>query len=220
MTFKRTKDAALISVALPGRSLKEEIANSLIHALGVFLAIAGLTLLVLKAAGPLDTAACVVYASALILMFLASTLYHGISNEALKQLFRVLDHSAIYLLIAGTYTPFCLLGLQGAWGWTLFAIEWTLALSGIVLHACNIKALKKIEVAVYLIMGWAVVAGWMPLIRQVNRESIVLLISGGAAYTIGALFYRLKSRPGAHVVWHVFVLAGAVCHWFAVWFLA
>jgi hemolysin III len=152
-------------------------------------------------------------------MFLASTLYHAMPTGTAKQIFRVLDHSAIYLLIAGTYTPFCLLGLGGAGGWTLFGIEWAMAAAGITLHAVNLKAVRKAEVVIYMIMGWAIVASWFKLRTQVPFESLVFLIAGGVLYSLGVIWYSQKNRPGTHVVWHVFVLAGAVCHWFAVWFL-
>lgn len=221
--------ALQLRAPLPCRPLGEEIANSILHGMGAFLAVAGLTLLSVKAAGVLGTpasapstralAAYIVYTLALLMMFLASTLYHALTHEGAKRVFQVLDHSAIYLLIAGTYTPFCLVGLRGAWGWSLFGAEWALAAAGIALHAANNRALKKAEIAVYLVMGWAVVLGWIPLSRNVPFISLVFLAAGGLAYSLGILWYRLKDRAGAHVVWHVFVLAGAVCHWWAIWFL-
>jgi hemolysin III len=153
-------------------------------------------------------------------MFCASTLYHAIQHEGVKRVFRVLDHSAIYFLIAGTYTPFCLLGLRGTGGWVLFSIEWVLAVAGISLHAVNFRPLKRTELGVYILMGWAVVFGWFPLSRALPRESLILLAAGGAAYTLGTLWYSKPHRRGAHVVWHIFVLAGAVCHWWAVWLMS
>jgi hemolysin III len=153
-------------------------------------------------------------------MFLASTLYHAIQHRTAKQVFRILDHSAIYLLIAGTYTPFCLTIIKGAFGWTLFGIEWGLALLGIVLYAVNYKPLKKIEVAVYILMGWAVVVAWKPLHNAIPRTSLILMVAGGIAYTLGTIWYAQKKRRGTHVTWHVFVLAGAICHWFSIWFMS
>jgi hemolysin III len=153
-------------------------------------------------------------------MFLASTLYHAIQHEGAKRVFRILDHSAIYLLIAGTYTPLCLISLRGPWGWSLFGIEWGLAITGIVLYGINYKLLKKAEVAVYLLMGWVLVVGGPRLFRSLPLMSLILLITGGVAYTLGTLWYRKPYRRGAHVTWHVFVLAGAVCHWWAVWFMS
>jgi hemolysin III len=216
------------SSPLPFQTPGEEIANSILHGIGALLAIAGLVLLTLRAngmlggngGGPLAISSYVIYTSSLISMFLASTLYHAIQHEKAKQVFRILDHSAIYLLIAGTYTPFCLFVLKGAFGWTLFGIEWGLAILGIIFYAVNFKFLKKIEVVVYILMGWAIVVGWNPLYKAVPRLSLILMVVGGIAYTLGTIWYAQKIRRGTHVTWHVFVLAGAVCHWFSIWFLS
>lgn len=210
---------------LPFYTIGEEIANSVLHGAGMLAAVAGLVLLNLKTRGifggekeaGLDITAALLFTSAMIAMFLISTLYHAIQHPAAKRVLRILDHSAVYVFIAGTYTPFCLSGLKGTWGWVLFFIEWGLALTGIILYATGSKALKKIEVAVYILMGWAIVAGWVPLVRSVSPKSIALLLGGGVAYTLGTLWYRKKTVRKTHVVWHVFVLAGALCHWFAVW---
>jgi hemolysin III len=203
----------------------EEIANAILHGIGVLAATAGLVLLILKAngtiggrnGGPLTITSYALYTATLILMFLASTLYHAIQHRGAKRVFRILDHSAIYLLIAGTYTPYCLVALRGAWGWSIFGAEWGLAILGIVLYAVNCKALKKIEVAAYILMGWVIIIGWLPLVRSIPRISVVLLILGGVFYTLGTFWYRKKNMRKAHVIWHVFVLAGAVCHWWSVW---
>jgi hemolysin III len=156
----------------------------------------------------------------MIAMFLASTLYHAIQAEGAKRVFRIIDHAAIYLLIAGTYTPLSLLGFRGALGWVYFGLEWTLAAAGICLYAANVRIIKKIELAVYILMGWAVIAGIGPLFRSIPRPSAVFLIAGGAAYTLGTIWYSKPNRRGTHVIWHVFVLAGAILHWWAVWFLS
>jgi hemolysin III len=153
-------------------------------------------------------------------MFLASTLYHAIQAEGAKRVFRVNDHSVIYFLIAGTYTPFSLLGFRGVLGWVYFGIEWGLAAAGISLYAANVKFIKKIELAVYILMGWAVLAGAFRLYQSIPRKSMIFLVIGGIAYTLGTIWYSKPNRRGAHVVWHVFVLAGAVLHWWAVWFLS
>lgn len=213
---------------LPFQTPGEEIANAILHGIGALLAIAGLVLLTLRAnemlggkgGGVLATSSYVIYTASLISMFLASTLYHAIQHETAKQVFRILDHSAIYLLIAGTYTPFCLSVLKGPFGWTLFGIEWGLAILGIIFYAVNFKFLKKIEVLVYVLMGWAIVAGWSSLNKVIPWISLILLIAGGIAYTLGTIWYAQKIRRGAHVTWHVFVLAGAVCHWWSIWFLS
>jgi hemolysin III len=213
---------------LPFQTPGEEIANSILHGIGALLAIAGLVLLTLRAngllggkgGGSLAISSYVIYTASLICMFLASTLYHAIQHEMAKQVFRIIDHSAIYLLIAGTYTPLCISVLKGPFGWTLFGIEWGLAALGIIFYAANFKFIKKIEVLVYILMGWAIIVGWTPLYRTIPRTSLIFLVVGGIAYTLGTIWYAQKIRRGTHVTWHVFVLAGAVCHWFSIWFLS
>jgi hemolysin III len=170
--------------------------------------------------GPLVQTAYVVFTAAMAVMFLASTLYHAIQHEGAKRVFRILDHGAIYLLIAGTYTPFCLLGLKGAWGWAFFGSEWALAIAGITLYAANWKFLKKAELAIYILMSWAIVAGWAPLTKTLRPVSLILLIAGGVFYTMGTFWYSKPQKRGTHVAWHVFVLGGAACHWASVWFLS
>jgi hemolysin III len=155
----------------------------------------------------------------MIAMFLISTLYHAIQHHGAKRVLRRLDHSVIFVFIAGTYSPICLIGLQGAWGWSLFAVEWSLALLGITLNILDHKALKKLELAAYIMMGWAIVVGCIPLVQSVPIQSIVLLIAGGISYTLGTIWYRRKHVRLTHVVWHVFVLIGTICHWFSVWYL-
>jgi len=155
----------------------------------------------------------------MILMFLMSTLYHAIQHEGAKRVFRKLDHCAIFIFIAGTYTPFCLIGLRGAWGWSIFAFEWAMAILGIVFHSVGLKSFKKFEVAAYILMGWAIIAGFIPLIRSIPVISIIFLFAGGAAYTLGVIWYRMKNLVMGHITWHVFVIIGTVCHWFSIWFM-
>jgi hemolysin III len=213
---------------LPFQTIGEEIANSILHGIGVLLATVGLVLLALRAngliggrgGGSLAISSYVIYTATMICMFLASTLYHAIQHKTAKQVLRILDHSAIYLLIAGTYTPFCLTVLQGTFGLILFCAEWGLAVLGIVLHAMNYKPLKKIEVAVYILMGWAIIFSWNTLYKALPRTSIILMVAGGVLYTLGTIWYAQKKRRGTHVVWHVFVLAGALCHWWSIWFMS
>ncbi|WP_010256171.1 PAQR family membrane homeostasis protein TrhA [Treponema primitia] len=212
---------------LPFQTLGEEIANAVLHGLGALLAVVGLVLLVLRGKGYLGIAAAetktvvayVIFTAAMICMFLASTLYHAVQHTGAKRILRILDHSAIYLFIAGSYTPFCLVGLKGAWGWAIFGAEWALAAAGISLHAVNYRPLKKLELVVYILMGWAIVIATVPLVRSISRLSLILLAAGGVAYTLGALFYRKHEVRGAHVTWHAFVLAGAFCHWLSIWWL-
>ena len=208
-------------------AISEEIASSILHGMGTLAATAGLVLLALKStgilggqrAGRLDIAATLLFAATMIAMFLISTLYHAIQHTGAKKILRRLDHSVIFIFIAGTYSPFCLIGLRGAWGWSIFAVEWFFALLGITLNIIDNKAFRKFEVASYIIMGWAIIAGCVPLFRSVPILSIVLLVAGGAAYTLGTLWYRKKNIIGTHAVWHVFVLIGTVCHWFSLWYL-
>jgi hemolysin III len=211
----------------PFYTIGEEIANSVLHGIGALAAITGLVFFNLKNTGFLggqraanmDIVATVLFTATMIGMFLISTLYHAIQHQSVKSIFRKLDHSVIFIFIAGTYTPICLSGLRGAWGWSLFAVEWALALTGIILNILDSKTLKKIETTVYIMMGWAIVIGLVPLVHRVPVITIILLLAGGAAYTLGAVFYKKKSIKHTHVIWHAFVIIGAVCHWFSVWHL-
>jgi hemolysin III len=207
-------------------TIGEEIAHSVLHGIGVMLAVAGLVLLTLKGAGYLSDGAgsglavvsYIVFTVGMILTFLASTLYHAIQHIEAKRIFRILDHGAIYLLIAGTYTPISLLVLGGMRGWVLFAIEWGLAITGIILYSMNVKFIKKIEIGLYAVMGWAI-AAYIPVLAPfVSMLSLVLLFSGGVAYTLGIIWYAMKKR-GSHVVWHIFVLLGALGQWLAIWLM-
>lgn len=213
---------------LPFQTPGEEIANSVLHGLGILLAVAGLVLLVLRssgylggtAAGPLAVTSYVIYSAMLILMFLLSTLFHAIQHEGAKRVFQVLDHSAVYLLIAGTYTPFSLLGLGGALGWIYFGIEWGLAITGIVLYSVKRDAVMRIIVAVYILMGWAIVLVIHLLWSRIPRVSFFLLLGGGIIYTMGTFWYLRRHRRVSHVIWHVFAVGGAFCHWFSLWFMS
>jgi hemolysin III len=208
-------------------TIGEEIANSILHGIGVMLAIAGLVLLTLKGTGYLSNSggsslavvSYIVFTVGMILTFLASTLYHAIQNIEVKRVFRVLDHSAIYLLIAGTYTPISLLALGGTQGWILFGIEWGLAVTGITLYSMNVKFIKKIEIGLYVVMGWAVAVYASPLWSSISTLSFILIFSGGLAYTLGIFWYARKKHRGSHAIWHVFVLLGAAGHWLAIWFM-
>jgi hemolysin III len=213
--------------ALSTYTIGEEIANSVLHGIGTLLAIAGLVILILKTRGVLggdradnlDIAAVLIFTASMIGMYLISTLYHAIQHQGVKRIFRRLDHSVIFVFIAATYSPICLSGLKGAWGWSLFAFQWVFAAIGVTLNALGSKNLKKIEIAAYIMMGWAIIAGFVPLIRSVPVQTVILLLSGGAAYTLGIIWYRKKTVKFTHAVWHVFVLAGTICHWFAIWYI-
>ena len=230
MNPRENKKLAGIPSPLPFQTPGEEIANSILHGLGILLAVAGLVLLVLRSKGYLGGAAetggktaiaCyLVFSVTLILMFLASTLYHAIQHEGAKRVFQILDHSAVYLLIAGTYTPFSLLGLSGAWGWAYFGAAWTLAMCGVVLYSVNWKVIRRVELAVYIVMGWAIAAGLHRLWIRIPRISFVLLLGGGILYTMGTFWYRRRHRRVSHVIWHVHVVSAATCHWLSLWFMS
>ena len=202
-----------------GYSPREEIVHSAIHGVGILLSIAGLIALIVVArrtGDPWHVLACAVYGATLILLYLASTLYHCIPSPRVKPTLRVLDHSAIYLLIAGTYTPFTLISLRGPWGWTLFGLVWGMALLGIVLKVAAIGRFRWLSMVLYLAMGWLVLVALEPLRLAVAHEGVVLLFLGGISYTVGTLFYGWRRLPYHHAVWHAFVLAGSVLHFFAV----
>jgi hemolysin III len=199
--------------------VREEIAHSAIHGFGIALSIVGLIALVVTALRTGDAgtvAASVVYGITLFLLYLASTLYHSIPNPRAKRILRILDHSAIYLLIAGTYTPFTLISLRGPWGFTLFGLVWGLAILGITLKVAAMGRFRGLSLALYLGMGWVVVVALNPLIAAIGSGGMTLLTLGGIAYTSGVIFYVWRRLPYHHAVWHAFVLAGSVLHFFAV----
>ncbi|GAA0718695.1 PAQR family membrane homeostasis protein TrhA [Dokdonella soli] len=203
-----------------GYSTGEEIASSVIHGLGIVLSIAGLAILVAVAARGGDArhvASVGVYGTTLILLYTASTLYHGIPHARAKPVLRLLDHAAIFLLIAGTYTPFTLISLHGPWGWALFAIVWTLALAGIALELRRVRN-RALMAALYVAIGWVGLVAIKPLVANVAPGGLWLLFGGGVAYTLGVPFYLWKRLPFNHALWHLFVLLGSVLQFFAVLF--
>jgi len=208
-----------MKAVLPTYTRGEEIANSLTHGLGLALSIAGLSVLVTLAALRRDAwtvVGCAVFGASLVLLYGASTCYHAFRARRWKRVLRVFDHAAIFLLIAGTYTPFMLANLRGPWGWSLFGVVWGLAVSGIVLKAFWTGRFEVMSTLIYLFMGWLVLIGIRPLIEALPHDSLVLLIAGGGAYSVGTLFYCWERLPYHHAVWHLFVLAGSACHFFAV----
>jgi len=199
-------------------SAAEEIAHSVTHGLGVVLSIAGLVALIAVAVdrGARVVVAYSVFGATLILLYTASTLYHSVPHPRAKKVLRVLDHSAIYLLIAGTYTPFTVISLHGAWGWSLLAAVWGLALCGVVLEVTPLRRLHGLAIGLYLSMGWLIVIAIKPLAQAVASGGILLLVLGGVSYTAGVAFYAWRRLPYHHAVWHLFVLLGSVLHFFAV----
>lgn len=203
-------------------SPREELANAISHGAGFVASLIGLPFLVLSAATRGERAALVgasVFGAALLALYAASTLYHAVSHPTLKQKMRVLDHAAIYLLIAGTYTPFTLGVLRGRWGWTLFGIVWTLAALGVLFKVLfGSGAMSKLSTIVYVAMGWVAIIAAKPLMANMESAGLMLLVVGGLFYTGGVVFYVDKRRSWTHPVWHLFVLGGSLCHYFAVLF--
>ncbi|MCX6897733.1 MAG: hemolysin III family protein [Verrucomicrobia bacterium] len=209
------------AVPIPQRSqsLGEEIANSVSHGIGFVAALVGMPFLLLAAIRRADTAILVgasVFAATVTLLYLVSTLYHGLRINTAKRVFRVLDHQAIFLLIAGTYTMFTLGILRGWLGWTLFGIVWSLAIGGIVLKVMGGLRYPVFFTCLYVSMGWLVLAAVYPLSVLVPKAALLWLLAGGVAYTAGIAFFAAKRIRYAHFIWHLFVLVGTVCHFFAV----
>lgn len=200
---------------------KEETINAWTHGLGALLSLAGLAVLVFMASRNGDAwhiVSCSIYGATLVLLFSSSTLYHSFRSERVKYIFRIIDHASIYLLIAGTYTPFVLINLRGGWGWSLFGVVWGLALAGIVFQIFFVSRFRVLQTLIYLAMGWLAVIAIKPLLTSVPLPGLIWLLAGGLSYTVGALFYLWKRLPFHHAVWHIFVLAGGVCHYFAILF--
>ncbi len=198
---------------------REEIANAGTHGLGLALSVAGLVLMVVRAARHSDAWAVTssaIFGATLVLLYTTSTLYHSFSGEELKRLLRKFDHAAIFLLIAGTYTPFLLVSLRGPWGWSLFGVVWGLAAVGVALKFWFTGRFRVLSTLIYIGMGWLVLAAFRPLLAALPRGGLVLLLAGGLCYTGGAAFYLWKRLPYHHAVWHLWVLAGSGCHWASV----
>ena len=203
----------------PRYAFGDELASSIVHGIGIVLSIGGLAALVALSAmhgGPRDVVASAVYGATLVLLYTASTLYHAVPVARAKPVLRTLDHIAIYLLIAGTYTPFTLIALPGRWGWSLFAAVWTLAALGSVLEFGALKRFRKLSVLLYIGMGWIGMIAFKPLMAHLQTGGMLLLVAGGLAYTLGVPFYLWRRMPYHHSVWHAFVLAGSVLHFLAV----
>ena len=201
-------------------TLGEEIAHAITHGIGALLAIAGLAVLMVAAAvrgeGAWQVVPCAVYGAAMVLMFTTSTLYHSFPWPRVKRVFRVLDHEMIFLMIAGSYTPFMLIVLRGALGWTLFGIVWGIAAAGLVFQGFFTGRFKGASTALYLVMGWIIVFALKPLLEQMSPAGIRWLVAGGLCYTLGAVVYLFKRVKYHHALWHLAVLAGGACHYFAI----
>ena len=202
-------------------SFAEECANYLTHGLGAVLSLVGLVLLLVNSATMEDgwkILSFSIYGASLFLLYLASTLYHATSHPELKHLFKTLDHCAIYLLIAGSYTPFLLVTMRGSTGWILFALVWLIAVFGIGLKIAFKHRFHKLRVTTYLLMGWLVVFASSELGSALASGGIYLLVAGGLVYTLGVVFYLGERIPFNHAIWHVFVMAGSVLHYLAIFY--
>jgi hemolysin III len=196
----------------------EEKLNAISHGLGVMAATVGLIFLLMRVDGNYGQFACLVYGLSMILMFLSSTLYHSVKSPNVKAVLKVVDHSAIYLLIAGTYTPFMILAIGGWVGLTGMVVVWSIALIGIVCKIFANQRFPKLSVITYLSMGWIAIFFIYPLYNALSTQGLWLLFAGGLCYTLGVLFYVAKKVQFTHAIWHVFVVAGCVCHFFSIYY--
>ena len=202
-------------------SLGEEIFNSVSHGTGVLLSIAGCVVIIVYCAIYADARAVVsasIYGASLILMYTMSTLYHAITNKKAKRVLRVLDHNAIFLLIAGTYTPFSLVALKGALGWTIFGVIWAAAIFGMILSSVNLRKFSKVSTVCYVAMGLAVLLAFKPLYAAIPLISFIFLLVGGVFYLAGVVFYVKKEISYMHSIWHLFVIGGTIFHYFSLFY--
>jgi hemolysin III len=197
----------------------EEVVNSITHGIGAVLSIAGLVILIVAAAIHGDAwhiVSFTIFGVSLIVLYTSSTLYHSFSGEKIKGLFARFDHAAIFMLIAGTYTPFLLTTLRGALGWTFFGIIWAVAITGIVIRSIHLHKYRRLMVAIYLIMGWMFVFIINSMMKNLPGLSLLFLLIGGLSYSVGVFFYAWRKLPFGHGIWHLFVLGGSIMHFFAV----
>jgi hemolysin III len=208
-----------MSSSIPRYSFAEELANSLIHGVGIVLSLIGCAVLLLAANSsdvPHALASCAIYGATLVALYTTSTLYHSIQQPRSKQLLRTLDHIAIFLLIAGTYTPFVLITLRGTWGWSLFGVTWALAALGVIFELTALRRFRAAMVTLYIAMGWVGLVAIKPLVAALPSAGLWLLFGGGGAYTLGVVFYQMRRLRYHHALWHLFVLTGSVLQYFAV----
>lgn len=199
--------------------VREEVANSVTHGLGLLASLVGAVVLVslsIEQGEVWHVASAAIYGATLVALYAASTLYHALKGTRARNVLRVLDHCAIYLLIAGTYTPVTLVGLRGGWGWTLFGLAWGLAAAGIVFKVLTTGRYAVFSTIVYVLMGWLCIVAAKPMLVLLSPGALALLGAGGVLYTAGIVFYHSKRVPYSHAVWHLFVVAGSVCHYLAI----
>lgn len=200
-------------------TLGEEIVHGITHGIGALLSAAGLAILVVLASLYGDVNQIVsmaIYGSTLIILYLASTLYHSFQHPPVKRILRIIDHACIFVLIAGTYTPFLLVAIRGVVGWTMLVVVWGLAVFGIVFKAIFIDRFRIISTLSYVGMGWLCIVIWNDMVANLSQQSIMFLAIGGVAYTAGVIFYAMDRVPYSHAIWHLFVLAGSIFHFFAI----
>ncbi len=215
--IKRTK----YKIENDAESTGEEIANSITHGMGALLSIVALSILVSLAVRKGDSWRILgfsIYGSALILLYLSSTLYHSLIFTRAGRLFAILDHAFIYILIAGTYTPFALVSIRSALGWTLFGIIWGVAVIGVVFETFIVGRRRVVSTIIYIVMGWMIMAAIKPLLMSISATGVSWLVAGGLLYTLGVIFFSWKRLPYHHMIWHFFVMGGSVCHFFAIYY--
>ncbi len=201
-------------------SLGEEIAHSVSHGIGAALSVLALVVLVLRSVevgSPWQIVSAVIFGSSLVILYTSSALYHAMVPVKARRVFQILDHSAIYLLIAGSYTPFLLISLRGGWGWSMFGVVWGVSIIGIVLKSFYAGRFRVLSTILYLALGWLAVIAIKPMIANVPIDGLLWLLAGGVAYSFGTIFYLRKKMPYHHAVWHLFVLAGSFCHFKAIY---
>ena len=200
--------------------LGDILANAITHGIGAGLAIAGAAYLIVVSTRGTATqiVSCSVFGATLILVYICSTLYHSLVRTRARHVFHILDHSSIYLLIAGTYTPFCLVSLRGTLGWTIFGVEWGLAVSGVIFKCFAVGKFEVASALVYLAQGWLAVVAVRPLVHSLGWHGLLWMGAGGLAYTLGIVFFALDRLRFFHAAWHIFVLAGSIAHYVAIYF--
>ena len=206
---------------LNGYSRTEEIANWTTHLAATLLSVSALVLMIVYSARYGDAyhvVSSAVYGATLILLFGASTLYHMVPASRAKRVFQKIDHAMIYILIAGTYTPYTLIVLRGPWGWSIFGVVWGVALTGLLIDVAMTKRLGWLSVSMYLCLGWLMLIAAKPLLLNLAGNGVALLLAGGMLYSFGVIFYVWKTLPFQHAIWHVFVIAGSLCHFFSIYF--
>jgi hemolysin III len=199
---------------------EEELLNRVTHGLGALLSVVGLVFLLTRPQVLADgwrLFSCAIYCGTLVIFYLMSTIYHTVRSPGVKYVFRIMDHASIYLVIAGTYTPFALVSLRATWGWTIFIVIWVLAIAGTVLKLFMTHRLRILGPLLYIAMGWLIVIPIKPLLAAVPLAGIVWLFAGGLAYTLGVAFYAWEALHNNHAIWHLFVLAGSACHYVAIY---